>query len=275
MLVQRISVTTLVLWTALGSAGGGRGLDAKTLDGRQAQTIRPESELLSREEFERAVGDLRAAAPESPASRDAMEQALRILDIVAITSLRGADQDVVTAANQRLAGYVTRQPAAGEGYRVIRIRQGPDAYVLAANFGSSGPSAARVYAKLGPQKGFTLAGRIDRFSQKDYFDDYLQLFAVDPSAAVFVTVTGRTDELRSGWFAAWQFDGKGVVEVWSSELLSHSNYETVPRGIVITYCADSDEQNPVVCRRMLRERHLWDGTAWKRVQQEEIPATGR
>ncbi len=275
MLSKPMGLAALVLASLLPGPASWRGLDERKPEGRPAQSSRAANVLPSIEEFGRAVADLRAAPPEAAASREAMEQALKILDRVAIASLAGNGQDLLPVANQRLAGYVTRQPVAGEGYRLYRIKREPDVYALAANFGSSGPSAVRVYASTAPAGPLGVAARIDRFSQKDYFDDYLELVGVDSRDAVFVTATGRTDELRSGWFAAWRFDGKGVAEMWSSELLPHSSYEAIPGGIAITYCADFDEANPAACRKMLRERHQWDGIAWKRVQQEEIPLTGR
>lgn len=265
----------LVVTSLLTSPVSRRGLDARKPDGRPTQTPSAARGLPSAEDFGRAVRDMRAAEPEGAASHEAMEQALKILDRAVMASLDGGGQDLLPIANQRLTGYITRLPAAGEGYRLFRIGHGAAVYALAANFGSSGPSAVRIYARSGPQEPFQLAGKIDRLSQKDYFDDYLEVVEVDSPDAVFVTVTGRTDELRSGSFASWRFDGKGVVELWSSDLLSHSSYEPIPGGIVITYCADSDEANPSVCRKKQRERHLWDGTTWKRVQQEEIPVTGR
>ena len=274
MLTKQAGLTVLVFASLLPSPVSWRSLDGRKPEARSAQSPRAAKALPSLEEFWGAVADLRASVPEEPASREAMERALKILDSVAIAGLTGNGQDVLPMANQRLAGYVTRQPAAGEGYKLYQIGHGPDVYALAANFGSSGPSAVLVYARLGPQEPLRVAGRIDRFSQKDYFDDYLELVGIDSRDVVFLTVTGRTDELQSGWFAAWRFDGKVVVEMWSSELLSHSSYETIPGGIAITYCADSDEQNPVVCRKMMRERHLWDGTSWKRAHQEEVPASG-
>lgn len=274
MLTKAMGLTVLVVARLLLGPTGHGGLDGKKPGGRPTQAPSVTKGLPSTEEFGRAVVNLRTA-PEEAASREAMEQALKILDHEAIAILNGSGQDLLLLANQRLTGYVTRMPAAGEGYRLYQITRGPDVYALAANFGSSGPSAVRVYARSGPQELFGLAGRIDRFSQNDYFDDYLELIGVDSPDAVFVTVTGRTDELRSGSFASWRFDGKGVVELWTSDLLPHSSYEAVPGGIVITYCADSDEAIQAACRKRQRERHWWDGTAWKSVQKEEIPANGR
>ncbi len=275
MPTKPMGFTGLVLACLFSGLASWVGLSERKPGERPRQSEGAAKDLPGIEEFGRAVAELRASAPEEPASGKVMEHALKILDGAAITSLTGNGQDLLAAANQRLAGYVTRQPAAGEGYRLYQIGHAPDVYALAANFGSSGPSAVRIYAGSGPLKPLGMAGSIDRFSQKDYFDGYLELIGVDSRDAVFLTVTGRTDELRSGSFAAWRFDGKGVAEMWSSELLSESSYEAIPGGIVITYCADSDEQNPAVCRKMMRERHLWDGTFWKRTHQEEVPGPGR
>jgi len=275
MLTRVMGLTVFVVaCLPLGPTGQG-GLDGRKPGARPTQASGAANSSPTADEFRRAVAALRAAAPEEAASHEAMEQALQILDHEAIAGLNGNGQDLLPLANQRLTGYVTRMPAAGEGYRLYQIARRLDVYALAANFDSSGPSAVRVYARSGPREPFRLAGRIDRFSQKDYFDDYLELIEVDSRDAVFVTVTGRTDELRSGSFASWRFDGKGVVELWTSDLLPHSSYEAIPGGIAITYCADSDDANAAVCRKRRRERHLWDGTAWKSVQEEEIPADGR
>jgi hypothetical protein len=239
----------------------------------EPQSSRVAAVFPSVEEFGRAVADLRAIAPEEPAAREGMGRALRILDSVVIASLGGRGKDTLLLTNQRLSAYVSREPAAGESYRLYQV--GKEAYALAANFGSSGPSGVVVYARPDPQAQLAVVGTIERFSQKDYFDDYLELVPVDLQQAVFLTVTGRTDELQSGWFAAWQFDGKAVVEMWSSELLPHSSYEAVSRGIVINYCADSDEQDPSVCRAITREAHLWDGTSWQVTQDKKVAAPRR
>jgi hypothetical protein len=225
-------------------------------------------------EFTEAVEALRAASPDDPEAQPAMERALKLLDGAVAASLGAGSGVSLEAVNQNLAGYITREPAAGEGYRLYRVGQAPDVYALSANFGSSGPSAVRIYARTSPGGPYQLAGRIDRYAQKDYFDDYLELLPVDAQSAVFVTVTGRTDELQSGSFALWQYNGKEVAALWSSDLLPLSRYEVVPRGLVITYCADLEGQNQQTCRKTVREKYQWNGQTWKQESQEEV-APGR
>jgi hypothetical protein len=87
---------------------------------------------------------------------------------------------------------------------------------------------------------------------------------------LFVTISGRTDDLQTGVFTAWKFDERKVVPVWTSDILEHSSYEVVPDGLQITYCAESDAEGPL-CRRMVRDRYLWQSAAWKRVESNPIP----
>ena len=54
--------------------------------------------------------------------------------------------------------------------------------------------------------------------------------------SVFVIVSGRTDDLSTGRFSAWRFDGHGVVALWSSDLLQQSNYAADGSGFRLTYC---------------------------------------
>ena len=231
----------------------------------------PAAQAHSREEeFAEAVAALRSISPDDPDAQPAMDRALQMLDGVVTTSLGAGDGASLEKANQKLAAYVTREPAAGEGYRLYQVGLAPDVYALSANFGSSGPSAVRVYARPGSAGQYQLTGRIDRFAQREYFDDYLELLPVDAKSVVFVTVTGRTDELQSGSFVLWQYDGKGVAALWSSDLLPLSHYEVVPGGLVITYCADPDEQKPQTCGKTVREKYQWDGHTWKRGSREEL-----
>ena len=141
------------------------------------------------------------------------EEALEILDRAALEQLNGAPAPGssgtkaapdLNQVNIRLATFVTHQPPVGEAYRVARLGGNPTAYGLIADFGLSGPSAVRIYA--GNPGSLALAARIDRYAQKDFFDDYTELVTVPGPAAVFVTVTGRTDDLQTGFFTAWYFD---------------------------------------------------------------------
>ena len=160
------------------------------------------------------TGDRASGGTESEALE---EQALEILDRAALEQLNGAPalgSSATQAApdlnqvNMRLASFVTHQPPVGEAYRVARLGGSPPAYALVADFGLSGPSAVRVYA--GAPGSLALAARIDRYAQKDFFDDYTELVTLPGPAAVFVTVTGRTDDLQTGFFTAWYFDGSAL-----------------------------------------------------------------
>ena len=200
------------------------------------------------------------------------EQALAILDSMALGTLNAPGAPNLEALNQRLASLVTQQPSVGENYRVVRLGGPPAAYALAANFGLSGPSAVRLYGAAAGR--YALAARIDRFAQKDFFDEYLELVPVTAPVTLFITVTGRTDDLQTGAFTAWRFDGDRVRAEWSSDILQQSSYESLPDGFHITYCAQTDEDNPRVCRRMTRDRYVWDA-AWKRVEQTPVPVPKR
>jgi hypothetical protein len=233
--------------------------------------------------FSRLAAQLTAdRTVESPQHQAVQEQALGILDRVVLEHLNspsangahGGTPDLV-ALNQSLASFVTRQPPIGEAYRALPLGKNPPAYALIVDFGLSGPSAVRLYAGVPGQ--FALAARIDRYTQKDYFDDYMELVAISPPeasavapAVLFVTISGRTDDLQTGVFTAWRFDERKVVPVWTSDILEHSSYEVVPDGLQITYCAESDAEGPL-CRRMVRDRYLWQSGAWKRVESNPIP----
>jgi len=200
------------------------------------------------------------------------EKALAILDAMVLEALNSSTQPNLEGLNQHLAALVTQQPPVGEGYRVLRLGGSPAVYALVANFGLGGPSAVRLYAARGR---YALAGRIDRFAQKDFFDEYLELVPLSAPAVLFVTVAGRTDDLQTGVFTAWQLDGQHLKAVWSSDLLQQSSYETGPDGFRLTYCVRTDEDNPRTCREMSRDRYVWDGGAWKRVEQTAVPVPER
>jgi uncharacterized coiled-coil protein SlyX len=216
------------------------------------------------------LGDQRLAEAEGTLA--VQEKALGILDAMVLEALNSNTQPSLEGLNQHLAALVTRQPPVGEGYRVLRLGGSPAVYALVANFGLGGPSAVRLYAARGR---YALAGRIDRFAQKDFFDEYLELVPLSAPAVLFVTVAGRTDDLQTGVFTAWQLDGQHLKAVWSSDLLQQSSYETGPDGFRLTYCVRTDEDNPRACREMSRDRYVWDGGAWKRVEQTAVPVPER
>ena len=218
------------------------------------------------------------------------EQALEILDRAALEQLNGeqrnAGQMAASAAqatvpgaapagadlrlvNERLASFVIHQPPIGEAYRVVRLGGNPATYALVADFGLSGPSAVRLYA--GAAGELALAARIDRYSQNDFIDDYLELVPVPGAAAVFVTAAGRTDDLQTGIFTAWYFDGHSVAAVWTSDILEQSTYDAGADGFRLTYCADTDTADTSTCRRQQRDRYAWQDGAWKRVESTTLP----
>jgi hypothetical protein len=198
------------------------------------------------------------------------EYSLSLLDGMVLAALQGDAERSLEIINAQFSLLVEQQPAAGEEYKVYRLGGTPPAFALVANFGVSGPSAVRVYSASGAAR-YRLVGRIDRSTQKDFFDDYLALIPVEASEPLFVTVTGRTDELKSGAFMAWRISGNEVLPVWYTDILPQSSYEPAPGGIRLTYCADSAEDKPETCRRMSRERFAWDGKKWQRVEQQNVP----
>lgn len=197
------------------------------------------------------------------------EYALTLLDRMVLATLNVPGEPDLEIINTQLGLMVERQPAVGEGYKVYRLGGKPPAFALVANFGVSGPSTVRLYSPFGAPR-FHLVAKIDRFTQKDFFDDYIAMVPIEGSEALFVTVTGRTDELKSGAFTAWKLSGDKVAPVWSTDILPQSSYEATPGGIRVTYCADFAEDRPQDCRRMSRERFAWDGAAWQRVEQQNV-----
>jgi hypothetical protein len=201
------------------------------------------------------------------------EQALGILDSVVLEALNVPGDPNLDALNQRLGALVTQQPPVGEDYHVVRLGGAPPVYGLVANFGLGGPSAVRLYRGVAGR--YALAARIDRFTQKDFFDEYLELVPIAAQATLFITVTGRTDELQTGAFTLWRFDGDRTQVIWATDILQQSSYKNRSEGFRLTYCAETDEDNPRVCRRMVRDRYIWDGAAWKRVEQTPLPVPKR
>ncbi len=223
------------------------------------------------------TGDRTSGGTESEALE---EQALEILDRAALEQLNGVPARGSSAAqaapdlnqiNMRLASFVTHQPPVGEAYRVVRLGGSLPAYALVADFGLSGPSAVRVYA--GVPGSVALGARIDRYAQKDFFDDYIEVVPLPGPAAVFVTVNGRTDDLQTGYFTAWYFDGRALSPVWSSDILERSSYEVAPDGFRLTYCADGDSDavpgGP--CHKMQRDRYVWQSNRWERAETTPLP----
>jgi len=209
---------------------------------------------------EKLDADRAAGAQETEATE---EQALEILDRVALASLNVAAPDP-EALNPRLAPFVTRQPPLGEGFRVFRLGGTPASFALLADFGEAGPSAVRIYA--GAPGKLSLAARVDRYAQKDFLDDYIEMVPVPGPVALFVTVAGRTDDFKTGVFTAWHFDGHQVEPVWMSDILAESNYEVTASGFQLNYCADTEPVDPSACQQTRRERFIWQDGAWKQAE---------
>ena len=257
----------IFLIAPLVAALGGASVHAGTVRPpfQQAEAQKPEAE------FSRLAAQLSGQRLDGvDISEKQQEQALGILDQVVLEALNAGGEPALEGMNQRLAGLVSQQPPVGESYRALKLGGKPAPYALVANFGLGGPSAVRLYAGVAGR--YALAARIDRFTQKDFFDEYLEIVPVTAPVTLFVTVTGRTDDLQTGAFAVWRFEGGRLQAVWSSEILQQSSYEAREDGFRLTYCAETDENNPRLCKRMVRDRYVWDGGAWKRAEQAAAPA---
>jgi hypothetical protein len=228
----------------------------------------------------RQLGQLRLSGADEP--EDLQQRALAILDRMICARLSaGTDPSVL---NQWLTEFVSQEPSLGESYRVIELHPGR-VYALLANFSLSGPAAVRIYARKDSGEGskaaapppYETVARLDRFTVRDFFDESLQVAPLPGTAPaeglVFVTISGRTDDLQTGAFAAWRFLGERLEPLWTSDLLSRSSYETANGELRVTYCADPDEERPRVCRRMVRDRFAWKGGAWQRLEQTDVPLT--
>lgn len=232
-------------------------------------------------DFGRLASQLTAGQPGGASGSEAVqEQALAMLDRVALQQLNASPSPNLGAINQQLASFVTHEPAIGENYRVVQLGTNPSAYALVANFGSAGPSAIRIYA--GMPGSLKLAGRIDRYAQKDFFDDYLELLpltgvqafaAFPPGESLFLTVAGRTDELQSGVFTAWRLDSRAVSPVWTSDILEQSDYVLTPSGLRLVYCAESDPATDA-CRKPVLDTYAWRGGQWTRVSTQDCASSG-
>jgi hypothetical protein len=221
----------------------------------------------------RLVND-RLDGNDSPES--VQEEALTILDRLALEELNSPTPNLA-ALNERLGKLVVTGPPVGESYRVVGLGDAPSApdsnraYALVANFGLSGPSSVRLYA--GAPGQVRRVARIDRFRQKDFFDEFLELVPLAGGGVMFATVTGRTDELQTGAFAAWRLDGDTLKLLWFTEVLQQSSYEAAADGFRVTFCAETEEERPRVCRQMVRERYIWTDGAWKRAERQVLPTT--
>ena len=199
-----------------------------------------------------------------------LEKALVYLDSVAISALNSASGPDLDAANRRLAALVSQTSPVGENYRLLKIGGSPAVYAMAINFGLGGPAAVRIYA--GEASHYALAAQIDHFAQTDFLDSDIELAPVSAADLVFVTVSGRTDDLSTGAFSAWQFNGHAVSALWNSDLLQQSSYEVEGNGFRIAYCSQVDDDRPSQCLKMSRDLFRLDGGQWKRVETSELPS---
>jgi hypothetical protein len=222
-------------------------------------------------EFKRLSQDLsavRLAGGDEPAAR--LEKALGYLDSVAIAALNVSATPNLEGANRSLAGLVSRMPPVGENYRLAKLGGAAPVYAMVVNFGQGGPAAVRVYA--GDPGHFALVGRIDHFTVKDFFDSDIELVAASGSEPVFVTISGRTDDLSTGVFAAWRFDGRQLMALWNSDLLQQSSYEADESGFHVAYCSRVDDDRPSQCLKMSRDVFQYQGGEWKRTETADLPA---
>lgn len=210
-------------------------------------------------------------AAEAGESEGPEEQALEILDRVALASLNASTTDLA-AMNERLAKFVTREPPLGESFRVFPLGGSPSSFALLADFGEAGPSAVRIY--FGMPGKLSLAARVDRYAQADFLDDYIELVPVPGPAAIFVTVAGRTDDFKTGVFTAWHFDGHRVEQVWTSDIVAESSYNVTANGFQLDYCADDSPDDPRACHQMRRDRFVWQDGTWTRVESTALAPEG-
>ena len=224
-------------------------------------------------EFKRISGELSAARLGGGDETEArMEKALAYLDSIAVSVLNIPEGPNLDGANRGLAGLASHTPPVGENYRLVKLGGNPPAYAMVINFGLGGPAAVRLYA--GGAGHYALAARIDHFAQKDFFDSDLELVPVSNSEPVFVTVSGRTDDLSTGLFSAWQFDGHRVVALWNSDLLQQSSYEADENGFRLAYCSQVDEDHPSQCLKMSRDLYRFQSGEWKRIETADLPPPG-
>lgn len=221
-------------------------------------------------EFKRISQDLSAARLGGGEENNAeMEKALAYLDSIAVTVLNLPAGPNLEGANRSLAGLASHTPPVGENYRLVKLGGAPAAYAMVINFGLGGPAAVRIYA--GPAGHYGLAARIDHIVQKDFFDSDLELVPVSNTEPVFVTISGRTDDLSTGLFSAWRFDGHGVAPLWSSDLLQQSSYEADEDAFRLAYCSQVDDDHPSQCLKMSRDVYRSQAGEWKRIETADLP----
>jgi len=216
-------------------------------------------------EFKQLVERLSQARLDGTVESEADQQkALGFLDSMAVMLLSASSSPDLDAANRRLSSLVTHDPPVGENYRLVPLGGTPVVYAQVVNFGLGGPAAVRVYANIDGH--YALAGKIDRFSQTDFFDSDIELIRMPATDKIFVTVSGRTDDLQTGIFSAWHFEGRQITRLWTSDLLQQSSYEMDADGFHVTYCATPAEERPSQCLKMARDTYRFQNGEWKRVE---------
>ena len=223
----------------------------------------------SNAELKRLIADIstirRSGAVESEKQQ---EKALNFLDSQVCALLGSGQTPDLEAVSQRLADLTSDNQPLGQNYRLVKLGGSPAAYALVVNFGLSGPAAVRIYIRN--SNGYSLAAGIDRYSQKDFLDSDVELVPVSTTEPVFVTISGRTDDLSTGLFSAWRFDGRQVMPLWSSDLLQQSSYDAKGNGFFLTYCAQPDEDHPGQCPRMMRDVYRLQAGEWKRTESADL-----
>jgi hypothetical protein len=221
-------------------------------------------------EFKRISDELSAARLSGGDENEArMERALAYLDSIAVSVLNVSASPDLDGANRQLAGLTSHTPPVGENYRLVKLGGAPAAYAMVINFGLGGPAAVRLYA--GAAGHYALSAKIDHFVQKDFFDSDLELVTVSSSEPVFVTISGRTDDLSTGMFSAWRFDGHRLAALWNSDLLQQSSYEAEENGFRLAYCSQVDEDHPSQCLKMSRDLYRFQAGDWKRIETADFP----
>ncbi len=220
-------------------------------------------------EFKTLAAQLSAARLNGAAeSEDSQEMAFGILDELATAALTGSTSPDLNAANRRMADLVSHVPPVGENYRLVRLGGNPASYAMVANFGLGGPAAVRIYSNASGR--YVLAAKIDHIVEKDFFDSDIELVPVSTAEPGFVIVSGRTDDLATGMFSAWRFDGRRAVPLWSSDLLQQSSYEADGDGFHLTYCLEPDEDHPTECHKMTRDIYRLQAGEWKRIETKDL-----
>ena len=235
----------------------------------RVSSLRAQVNNRSAVEFKKLAAELSTARLDGAAESESSERmALDILDQLATTFLNSQAPPDLDAANRQMAELVSHVPSIGENYRLVRLGGSSPAYALVVNFGLSGPAAVRIYSNSSGH--YALATRIDHFVEKDFFDSDIELVPVSAADPVFVIVAGRTDDLATGLFTVWTFDGRRAARLWSSDLLQQSSYEADAGGFHLTYCSEPDEDHPSLCRKMARDLYRLQAGEWKRLETVDV-----